>query len=99
MRDDLSLPLELMRRDAATAAPSDLSCHVFALCEEVEKLAEACAAAYRHLDTYGVVTGGHRAEMESQTAAFLALGPFVRRVGHTAVPVYPSEPRKGGRRA
>jgi hypothetical protein len=36
-------------------------------------LLNACRIAYEHLDTYGVVTGGHEREYESQDAAFQAL--------------------------
>ncbi len=41
------------------------------------KLLEAAEHAYKHLDTYGTVTGGHELEMESQKKAFDLLVPAI----------------------
>lgn len=89
MRDEkLGLPLKLMIADAKQYWPSDMACHVYALVAEVEKLSAACAVAMNHLDTYGTATGGHDAEMASQSAAFDALRPFTKVCGHKFVSLY-----------
>ena len=43
------------------------------------KLREAAQAAYKHLDTYGAVSGGSREEMESQEKVFTLLRLFQKK--------------------
>lgn len=89
MKDEkLGLPLKTMLADAKSFWPSDMACHVMALADELRKACKAIEVAYNHLDTYGVVTGGHDAEMESQARAFEALRPFTKVCGEKAVSIY-----------
>lgn len=43
------------------------------------ELLQAAEHAYKHLDTYGTVSGGHEAEMESQQKAFDLLRPAIEK--------------------
>jgi hypothetical protein len=103
MSDAKRLPIETMLGDADDAwrvhvgtdrpvrpdLTGDMARHVRALVAELCKASEACAVAYRHLNTFGVADAdGYIRELESQAQAFEALRPWTEDVGGRAVSIY-----------